>query len=100
MTHTPGPWQACKNGIVEGKSALVADVFAVEARSYDDETEGSEARANAALIAASPDLLEALEILTGLHDIDHEEIAACSCDTCNAHKIAFAAIAKARKTNA
>ena len=52
--HTPGPWQAADDGIIESDCGTVATVHGHE--NPDDET-----RPNAALIAAAPDLLAACE---------------------------------------
>lgn len=65
--HTPGPW----------KYAHVTDhAYAVDIPDYEDEPGTGQTiylndAANARLIAAAPDLLAALEALTGVHDDDH-----------------------------
>jgi hypothetical protein len=51
--HTPGPWKPGKDGLVNGDGIRVADC------GWD--VEGEEREANAQLIAAAPDLLEALK---------------------------------------
>ena len=55
QTHTKGPWN-CNSGRIYGTSTEypIAEIF-------DIYIEGEEAKANASLIAAAPDLLEALE---------------------------------------
>ena len=68
-THTPGPWIARRRKV--GKFTFGLQVF-VEDRSYTNKSgnsiaiavpHGSNADANARLIAAGPDLLEALELV-------------------------------------
>lgn len=55
LKHTPGPWehQHCHTAIVTGNQTL-ARVYHGEGRSFN------ESKANARLIAAAPELLEAL----------------------------------------
>jgi len=55
--HTAGPWRACRDHTVVSKKALIADCRA------NDSITVEEAAANARLIAASPELLEALDTL-------------------------------------
>lgn len=62
VQHTPGPWEATGNGLIYGQCSadddeapFVADVCNDQFHYTDQE------RANAALIAASPKLLDALE---------------------------------------
>ena len=52
--HTPGPWHVNELGNVADKTRIVIGVIATTFESYSGE-------ANARLIAAAPDLLEALE---------------------------------------
>jgi hypothetical protein len=55
--HTPGPWVAIDHEIfADNQSRNIADVWISFANIEDEE-----AKANARLIAAAPDLLEALE---------------------------------------
>ena len=64
MTHTPGPWKAITGGAdakvvcPDGRSFLIGDII------YHDEN-----KANANLIAAAPDMLEALKATL---DVIHE----------------------------
>lgn len=84
--HTPGPWRqgGGYDGIIgilapedgDGASKVVCDVF-----------ERDEQQANAKLIAAAPDLLEALVALLAAKDLGAHEF--------NAIDLAEAAIAKA-----
>ena len=59
MTHTPGPWKAITGGAdakvvcPDGRSFLIGDII------YHDEN-----KSNARLIAAAPELLEALKLVT------------------------------------
>lgn len=57
-THTPGPWRVALDGSVikAGKSRSVAGTYG------GNHKEDQEAFANARLIAAAPDMLEALEM--------------------------------------
>ena len=97
--HTPGPWgtlpEECDKpyirvrGTVLGRRYKVANVITPI---YDGvhEREAEETRANARLIAAAPDLLEALQTIAGHLD----DTAACNSDKAMA-STARAAIAKA-----
>jgi len=81
--HTPGPWTAFQStasffDVVKGNGEYDPSVASVWA------SEGRPAGANARLIAAAPDLLEALRILTmmaetsgGTSGPDAELMAAC-----------------------
>lgn len=86
-SHTPGPWRiddedadeiniighpewrCSRNGVYgEWDVATVADL------GFDFEGGGPEALANARLIAAAPDMLAALKLISGM-DIYHEALA-------------------------
>jgi hypothetical protein len=59
MTHTPGPWEIEQIGVattINGNGGIVAEV-------YSDTGNQQEEDANARLIAAAPDMLEALKAL-------------------------------------
>ena len=63
MEHTPGPWSVGREGwkhqsVYSASGRFLADVSLF----YDD------AEANARLIAAAPDLLEALQLLDQAHN--------------------------------
>lgn len=58
--HTPGPWLIIYRGLTSREIGSNAYVCHAEAYGYN----GREAEANANLIAAAPDLLEALEAQT------------------------------------
>lgn len=56
--HTPGPWGYQLGAVVDSEGYLVADIRS----RWDDGMEGEDYHfANAALIAAAPDLLEAAQ---------------------------------------
>lgn len=59
--HTPGPWVVESSGLVKGNGGL-NDV----ALPYTYRDEPALTEANARLLAAAPELLEALEVITGL----------------------------------
>ena len=74
MTHTPGPWyvegesdnvgeaEVIVSGIPNGGGRIVAWTANSYEADSDNETTTAEDRANARLIAAAPDLLEACEV--------------------------------------
>lgn len=82
--HTPGPWKvaAIPGAVIAVDNTTIAKVFYGE-RSVCD--------ANARLIAAAPELLEALKGLESRHEpgvfCDH---AAAPCDRCDAARVAIA----------
>lgn len=90
--HTPGPWHVELGGFVYSKTKKVADVglnggyFASRISAEPERT------ANARLIAAAPELLEALEALLA----DHEKY--CEHGSFESADAARAAIAKALVT--
>lgn len=96
--HTPGPWVFCwdkygKESEIHGKSELNDAPICIVL--HDDVTESGaeEQLANARLIAAAPELLEALKAL-----IDNVGICICYDESereCKAWEMAEAAIAKA-----
>ena len=64
MEHTKGPWRLAYDGIAYDGSKAVID------------PQNSEGNANAKLIAAAPDLLEACVVIRGLlTGIDHAHYA-------------------------
>lgn len=62
MTHTPGPWIYSSKGYVCGGECCVADT---ETYSATKKLSPAQRIANAKLIAAAPDLLEACMYLLG-----------------------------------
>jgi len=66
IQHTPGPW-AIKNGrCIYGSGDFIKPVVA----SVEDDHNDAETAANARLIAASPQMLEALSDI--LHEVTHD----------------------------
>ena len=83
MKHTPGPWRIVDMP-QEGAPHIAAgttndDMTLVAAIIWPYETEGwrAEDEANARLIAAAPDLLEALQVMTW-HSGYHSPTTPCS----------------------
>lgn len=90
--HTPGPWEACKvgdYGDYDGRCLVVlGDDMRVAVALGEDKT----AKANARLIAAAPDLLDALQDLVAMlpdPELDNDDVQKAL--VCNA----LAAIKKA-----
>ena len=102
--HTPGPWSIGALVSFDGDDNEISSVeisgfgwrqFAKCIVKYGNE-ESEEGQANAQLIAAAPDLLEALEtLLNASHPIIHRGKAVCA-DRIKAKRLARAAIAKAK----
>lgn len=99
MSHTPGPWktrQKESHGTsVEGPCTIAwcgtnSELNIKEGTYYGIKED--EAYANALLIAAAPDILEALEAA-----LDAECGKKCRCEQ-GWHAVAKAAVAKARRT--
>lgn len=88
--HTPGPWEACERGDYEDFDGNSNVILGDDRRIAVVQNNGSEeAEANAYLVAAAPDLLEALASL--LRKVECGSALHCSlCDQ------ARAAIAKAK----
>lgn len=94
--HTPGPWSVvehdhaiCVQTEAQNKTKYGASRYAaIGGFDRSDQAQLAEARANARLIAAAPDLLEALQAL--IHERNSIELVA-------ALDMALAAIAKATK---
>lgn len=96
MTHTPGPWR-----VLEPVNGFNARIFAagdiyIGSIGHSDNIGGCNAP-NARLIAAAPDLLEALEaLLAASHPIVGSK-KACDCEgRVKAKRLARAAIDKAK----
>ena len=98
VEHTPGPWriQDTYDGTipVDGWSEEGEESIEICRVSLDNETEATQS-ANAALIAAAPELLAALEAIAGGHVMAGREFSALECIH-EYQKIARAAIAKAK----
>lgn len=87
MAHTPGPWTAPEGPFVGGHYVGTEDADIAERADWPLEFT-AEQEANARLIAAAPELYEALERLLVEHDGNYR--------TSTAVDAARAAIAKAR----
>ena len=83
--HTPGPWQVSNDNVVHNGEARVAKVLKPRGWESDDE-------ANARLIAAAPELLEALRLLVSDLEI---AAAAANLPLPTGHTRALYTIAKA-----
>lgn len=102
--HTPGPWSFLIDESGSGDEIFGYDVSAADGRSivYYDNNDDPQTEANARLIAAAPELLEALQgVLEGLPfdgDESEYELAQAGCTPTEAAQLAkaFAAIARAR----
>jgi hypothetical protein len=90
--HTPGPWN-CNRASAAGREIIVSEVSPVDVAvlSHRDKSQ-SEINANARLIAAAPDLLEALSRLIEIEDGPGMAVIGWE----GAMERAYAAIAKAR----
>jgi hypothetical protein len=90
--HTPGPWN-CNRASAAGREIIVSEVSPVDVAvlSHRDKSQ-SEINANARLIAAAPELLEALQSMTSAYQ-QHFDVMPVAWQTFD--NIARAAIAKA-----
>jgi hypothetical protein len=61
--HTPGPWHPFNAGWITSARGPICAMYAMKSGNYEDDTEGL---SNARLIAAAPELLEALKELADL----------------------------------
>jgi len=78
--HTPGPWRVEDGSTVYGSRAGKTDKFEVcDCKGYAGERE-----ANARLIAAAPDLLEAVRLTVELLDSDGRNSNSTVVKTCRA----------------
>ena len=72
--HTPGPWHSCDHRVGRQDGARIADT-------WSSAVPRDEQAANARLIAAAPELLEALKTVTaaiaGAQPLDPDEWQAC-----------------------
>jgi len=66
--HTPGPWTIYEGTHVMSGNRLVANTGGYQSNFADDLTMN---KANARLIAAAPELLEALEAIAKHDGVDH-----------------------------
>jgi hypothetical protein len=65
MAYSPGPWQ-CKKSLICG--FRVKSGLGLEVATLTDDWIHDSAKDNANLIAAAPELLEALELVVGTYD--------------------------------
>lgn len=110
LSHTPGPWEYRNReyddwGVVRAGNCILCQVR--DPNALDEETLNRHRRgktdpweANARLVSAAPDLLEALEALLahpGTHHTGciHWHTAGCDCEFAEVANTARAAIAKA-----
>lgn len=93
MSYTPGPWR--QNGLfIEGGSR--PDQRICYAYGAYTDCADAEAKANARLIAAAPELLEALREILAHVESDTTQLIAGQCTLCHTYRIiGHAAIAKA-----
>jgi hypothetical protein len=89
-THTPGPWRVNTDDLSSSVYGYVFSETGAICRVFLD---GNECEANIRLIAATPDLIDALEALLSLDD-DHQRGKGDE-DVCQEVRMARAAIAKA-----
>ena len=87
--HTPGPWRAVRNEVHVGNKRICANVSAGESLSLKESMD--RAHANARLIAAAPELLEAAKYAIS-RDADSYSFTKLGID---AEEVLLAAIAKA-----
>lgn len=91
---TPGPWHACEEGMEPDGKGTVA--FGRNWIMYSDAVPSGgvgEARANATLAAAAPDLYAALEAMFAIGTTEECHAGPCGHEACTLTK---AALAKAR----
>lgn len=91
--HTPGPWWSHTNGSdffvtatdFHGANGKVAKCYVADVQKFRNESGEDECQANAQLIAAAPDMLEALKVaLLALGDEPHSDFPLCTSDDCTA----------------
>lgn len=88
--HTPGPWRAATRGW--GWQVMAGEAFICEDHGFETKIGDEERSANARLIAAAPDMLDAL-----VRMVAESETYDCSAVFCNGvREIALDAIEKAR----
>lgn len=95
--HTPGPWVARRNSAFwefaqQGKWVTIGDVCSTNPSNPDDGLQ----EANARLIAAAPDMLDALEMALASGLIRASDPVNDPGTLCPVHDAISAAIAKAR----
>ena len=97
VSHTPGPWHVARQGDPDLPFAVMAGTYYVATPHLY--VPGSSPEANARLIAAAPDLLEALKAVVYQFGPWHDEICpgddTCDCGAKPVHDAVNAAIRKA-----
>lgn len=92
-THTPGPWNAEGFEITCDRWSTLATVDRGATDMDDNVIMDSEAEANARLIAAAPEMLETLKLLTARIDLSKLNVSK-DFGLMNAHACALKAIAR------
>ena len=85
-THTPGPWNACHDRTVASSGVPLLRLYA-----------GRNERANANLVAAAPELLEALEKAIKSYWLSIDYAHNRTPEACEIRREMLAAIAKAKE---
>lgn len=87
IKHSEGPWSVAG---FDKTTVLKNNVTPSIAICYDvSGANGEEAKANARLIAAAPDLLAALQLCQQLFDGDWERLNMSACEICDAARAAI-----------
>lgn len=97
--HTPGPWEVLPAQWDEGETLCIQTASIGDVVAFIEGPANERDYANARLIAAAPELLDALEGLLNLNDVK-QALNSKSHDVRKSHAKALAAIAKARGENA
>lgn len=61
--HTPGPWKVTDDGCIYFKDGFIGEAYQFNPGLYGEKQEDAPMMANAKLIAAAPEMLEALKDL-------------------------------------
>ncbi len=77
--HTPGPWEVdLETGEINAQGAVLGTIYGADDFPCCDEDIDEEYKANARLIAATPDLLAACKTMVKLWDAEHPDDP-CAC---------------------
>ncbi len=69
--HTPGPWKVdLETGEIEAQGAVLGTIYGADDYPCCEEDVSEECRANARLIAAAPEMLDALKACLNMVDGD------------------------------
>lgn len=93
--HTPGPWKICYDGQIDGPKGK--HVCSFRWTSFKEFNESEEGKATARLIAAAPEMLEALKLSLRALEESNPDSQEKLCD--NARTIIYKAIVKAEGNN-